>query len=305
MLISSQKLLQTARKQGFAVPAFNINNLEMVTAVMKAATELKSPIILQTSEGAIEYAGMPYLIALARIAAEAKLPIVLHLDHGKNLATIKEAIKQGYTSVMIDASRLPLKENIATTKKVVTWAKAKKISVEAEIGAIRGVEDHVSVAEAEAFLTDPDEAAQFAKETDCDSLAISIGTAHGAYKFEGLPRLDLDRLKEIAARVRIPLVLHGASGVREDLIDLAEHHGAKLGAARGVLDKDIKAAIKLGITKVNIDTDLRLAFTAGIREAIDTLPKVIDPRKFLTPASLLMTEVARQKIKLFGSAGKA
>ncbi len=305
MLISSQKLLPTARKQGFAVPAFNINNLEMVVAVMKAATELKSPIILQTSEGAIEYAGMPYLIALARIAAEAKLPVVLHLDHGKNLATIKEAIKQGYTSVMIDASRLPLKENITTTKKVVAWAKAKKISVEAEIGAIRGVEDHVSVAEAEAFLTDPDEAAQFAKETGCDSLAISIGTAHGAYKFEGLPRLDLNRLKEIAARVRIPLVLHGASGVREDLIDLAEHHGAKIGAARGVLDKDIKAAIKLGITKVNIDTDLRLAFTAGIREAIDELPKVIDPRKFLTPASLLMTEVARQKIKLFGSAGKA
>ncbi len=305
MLISSQKLLQKARKEGFAVPAFNVNNLEMVEAVMKAALELKSPIILQTSEGAIEYAGMGYLIALARVAAEAKLPVVLHVDHGKNLATIKEAIKQGYSSVMIDASRLPLKENIATTKKVVAWAKAKKISVEAEIGAIRGVEDHVSVAEAEALLTDPAEAALFAKETGCDSLAISIGTAHGAYKFEGLPRLDLKRLKEIAALVRIPLVLHGASGVREDLIDLAEHHGAKIGAARGVLDKDIKVAIKLGITKVNIDTDLRLAFTAGIREAIDELPKVIDPRKFLGPASLLMTEVARQKIKLFGSAGKA
>lgn len=304
MLISSQKLLQKARKEGFAVPAFNVNNLEMVEAVMKAAVELKSPVILQTSEGAIEYAGMHYLIALARVAAEAKLPVVLHVDHGKNLATIKEAIKQGYSSVMIDASRLPLKENIAATKKVVAWAKTKKVSVEAEIGAIRGIEDHVSVAEAQAFLTDPKEAALFAKETGCDSLAISIGTAHGAYKFEGLPRLELTRLKEIAALVKIPLVLHGASGVREDLIDLAEHHGAKIGAARGVLDKDIKAAIKLGITKVNIDTDLRLAFTAGIREAIDALPKVIDPRKFLGPASLLMTEVARQKIKLFGSAGK-
>jgi fructose-bisphosphate aldolase class II len=304
MLISSQKLLQKARKEHFAVPAFNVNNLEMVEAVMKAALELKSPVILQTSEGAIEYAGMNYLIALARIAAEAKLPVVLHLDHGKNLATIKEAIKQGYSSVMIDASRLPLKENIATTKKVVAWAKAKKVSVEAEIGAIRGVEDHVSVAEAQAFLTDPEEAAFFAKETGCDSLAISIGTAHGAYKFEGLPRLELNRLKQIATLVKIPLVLHGASGVREDLIDLAEHHGAKIGAARGVLDKDIKAAIKLGITKVNIDTDLRLAFTAGIREAIDELPKVIDPRKFLGPASLLMTEVARQKIALFGSARK-
>ncbi len=304
MLISSKKLLVKARKEGFAVPAFNINNLEMVEAVLKAAIELKSPVILQTSEGAIVYAGIKYLIAIARVAAEAKIPIVLHLDHGKNLDTIKEAIKYGYTSVMIDASRLPFEENIAITKKVVGWAKAKKLSVEAEIGAIRGVEDHVSVSDAEAFLTNPDEAVRFAKETGCDSLAISIGTAHGAYKFEGLPRLDLERLKEIAHRINIPLVLHGASGVREDLIDLAEHHGAKLGAARGVLDKDIAAAIKLGITKVNIDTDLRLAFTAGIREAIDTLPTVIDPRKFLTPASLLMTEVARQKIKLFGSAGK-
>lgn len=305
MLISSQKLLIDARKRGYAVPAFNINNMEMVEAVMKAATELKSPVILQTSEGAIEYAGMRYLIAMARVAAEAKLPIVLHVDHGKDLNILKQAIKSGYTSIMIDASRMSLKDNIATTKKVVAFAKAKKISVEAEIGAIRGVEDHISVSDAQAFLTNPEEAALFAKETGCDSLAVSVGTAHGAYKFQGLPRLDLARLKEIASLVRIPLVLHGASGVREDLIDLAEHHGAKIGEARGVLDQDIKKAIKLGVTKVNIDTDLRLAFTAGIREAIDELPKVIDPRKFLTPAALLMTEVARQKIKLFGSAGKA
>lgn len=305
MLISSKKLLVRARKEGFAVPAFNINNLEMVNAVMKAATELRSPVILQTSEGAIDYAGIEYLVAIVRVAAETKLPIVLHLDHGKNLDTIKAAMRHGYTSVMIDASRLPFEENVAVTKKVVRWANAKHISVEAEIGAIRGVEDHISVTEAEAFLTDPEEAARFAKETGCDSLAVSIGTAHGAYKFEGLPRLDIPRLQEIAERIRIPLVLHGASGVREDLIDLAEHHGAKLGAARGVLDKDIASAIKHGVTKVNIDTDLRLAFTAGIREAVDTLPTVIDPRAFLKPASLLMTEIARQKIRLFGSDGKA
>lgn len=304
MLISSKKLLIDARKKGYAVPAFNINNLEILRAVLQAALELKSPIILQTSEGAIEYAGMDYLIAMARVAAEAKLPVVLHVDHGKNLDTIKQAIKQGYTSVMIDASRLPLAENIAATKKVVAWAKAKDVSVEAEIGAIRGVEDNVSVRAKDAFLTNPEEAVVFAKATGCDSLAIAIGTAHGAYKFDGLPRLDLNRLKEIASKVRCPLVLHGASGVREDLIDLAEHHGAKLGEARGVLDQDIKKAIKLGIAKVNIDTDIRLAFTAGIREAIDALPRVIDPRKFLSPASLLITEVARQKIKLFGSAGK-
>lgn len=305
MLVPSAPLLKRARKQGFAIPAFNINDLEMLKAVLKAAVELKSPIIVATSEGAIEYAGMDYLISMVRVAAQEKIPIVLHVDHGKDLKIIKQAMDSGYTSVMTDASRLPFKENIAATKKVVAWAHAKKVSVEAEIGAIRGVEDHVSVAAAEAFLTNPTEAAEFAKETGCDSLAISIGTAHGAYKFEGLPRLDLARLELIAKKVKLPLVLHGASGVREDLIDLAEHHGAKLGEARGVLDKDIKQAIKLGISKVNIDTDLRLAFTAGIREAIDELPKVIDPRKFLTPASLLMTEVARQKIKLFGSAGKA
>ena len=305
MLVPFIPLLKRARKQGFAVPALNINDLEMLKAVMSAAIELKSPIIVQTSEGAIDYAGMDYLIAMVRVAAAAPIPVVLHLDHGKNLDTIKRAIKSGYTGVMIDASRMELADNIATTKKVVAWGHAKGVSVEAEIGAIRGIEDHVSVTDAQAFLTNPIEALRFAKETGCDSLAVSIGTAHGAYKFEGLPRLDLARLAEIAKKVKIPLVLHGASGVREDLINLAEHHGAKIGDARGVLDKDIKKAIKLGIAKVNIDTDLRLAFTAGIREAIDELPKVIDPRKFLTPACLLMTEVARQKMKLFGSAGKA
>lgn len=305
MLVPAAKLLAKARKSGYAIPAFNINNLEILQSVMKAAVEMKSPIIVQTSEGAIEYAGMEYIVAMVRVAAMAKIPVVLNLDHGKDLKIIKRAIDSGYTNVMIDASRMALEDNIATTKKVVAWAHAKGVSVEAEIGAIRGMEDHVSVKAKDAFLTDPAEAIRFAKETGCDSLALAIGTAHGAYKFTGLPHLDLSRLKEIAAKVRIPLVLHGASGVREDLIDLAELHGAKLGDARGVLDQDIKKAIKLGIAKVNIDTDIRLAFTAGIREAIDELPKVIDPRKFLMPASLLITEVARQKIKLFGSAGKA
>lgn len=305
MLVPASKLLVKARKLGYAIPAFNINNLEILQAVMKAAVEMKSPIIVQTSEGAIEYAGMDYIVAMVRVAASAKIPVVLNLDHGKDLTVIKRAIDSGYTNVMIDASRLALADNIAATQKVVAWAHAKGVSVEAEIGAIRGIEDHVSVTTKDAFLTDPKEAVLFAKQTGCDSLAIAIGTAHGAYKFSGLPHLDLRRLKEIAAKVRIPLVLHGASGVREDLIDLAELHGAKLGDARGVLDLDIKKAIKLGIAKVNIDTDIRLAFTAGIREAIDELPKVIDPRKFLMPASLLITEVARQKIKLFGSAGRA
>lgn len=305
MLIPATPLLQRARRQHFAVPAFNINNLEILKAVIDAAVELHSPVIVQTSEGAIEYAGMDYLIAMVQVAARAKLPIVLHVDHGKNLKTIHEAIKRGYTSVMYDGSALSPTENIKNTQQVVTWAHAKGVSVEAEIGAIKGMEDFVNVAARDAALTQPEEARAFVRATKCDSLAIAIGTAHGAYKFSGQTHLDLVRLKKIASLVSKPLVLHGASGVLEDVVSLAEHYGAKIGDARGVLDGDIKKAIKLGIAKVNIDTDLRLAFTAGIREAVHDLPKVIDPRKLLEPASLLMKEIAKRKMKLFGSAGKA
>ena len=306
MLVSSVSLLKRARLEHFAVPAFNINNLEILKAVMQAAEELRSPVIVQTSEGAIEYAGMDYLIAMVRIAASAKLPVVLHVDHGKNLKTIHEAIKRGYTSVMFDGSSLPFADNVRSTQQVVAWARAKKnISVEAELGSIHGIEDLVNVAERDAVLTNPLQAVEFMKLTKCDSLAVAIGTAHGAYKFSGEAHLDLPRLKKIAALVKVPLVLHGASGVREDVVKIAEQYGAKLGDARGVLDSDIKKAIKLGIAKVNIDTDLRLAFTAGVREAIHDMPKVIDPRKLLEPAMTLMRETAKRKMKTFGSAGRA
>lgn len=304
MLLPSLPILKKARAGKYAVPAFNVNDLEMLKAVMRAAEDLRSPIIVQTSEGAIEYAGMEYLVAMARVAAKAKIPVVLHLDHGKNVDVIREAIMSGYTSVMFDGSALPYDENVKITKQVVKWSHPRRISVEAELGSIKGIEDLVNVAERDAVLTNPDQAKHFVKETGCDSLAIAIGTAHGAYKFTGETHLDLERLKKIATLVKCPLVLHGASGVMEDVVAIAERHGAKLGEARGVLDVDIKKAIKLGVAKVNIDTDLRIAFTAGIREAIDELPKVIDPRKLLEPASLLMTEVAKYKINLFGSAGK-
>lgn len=305
MLVSALSILKKARAKHYAVPAFNINNLEILKSVMAAAEALKSPIIVQTSEGAVEYAGMNYLIAMVREAAKAKIPVVLHLDHGKDLKVIQAAIKSGYTSVMIDASALPYQENVEKTKQVVKWAHAKKVSVEAEIGALQGIEDFVSVVEKDAHLTNPDEALQFSQETGCDTLAIAIGTAHGAYKFKGKTHLDIDRLKKIASLVSKPLVLHGASGVLEDVVKMAEHYGAKLGAARGVMDQDIKEAIKHGIAKINIDTDLRLAFTAGIREADATMPTVIDPRKLLQPAMTLMTEVAKRKMQVFGSAGKA
>ncbi len=304
MLVPSLPILKKARAAKYAVPAFNINDLEMLQAVVRAAEALQSPIIVQTSEGAIEYAGMDYLVAMVRIAAKAPIPVVLHLDHGKNLDTIRAAIESGYTSVMFDGSALPYAENVRITKQVVGWARAKRVSVEAELGSIKGIEDLVSVAARDAVLTQPDQAKQFVQETGCDTLAVAIGTAHGAYKFKGVTHLDLDRLKKIAALVNIPLVLHGASGVMENIVDLAEKHGATLGEVRGVLDGDIKKAIKLGVSKINIDTDLRLAFTAGIREAIDDLPQVIDPRKLLEPSNLLMTEVAKYKIHLFGSTRK-
>lgn len=304
MLSPSLPILKKARAGKYAVPAFNVNDLEMLKAVMRAAEDLRSPIIVQTSEGAIEYAGMDYLVAMVQIAAKAKIPVALHLDHGKNLDIMRAAIKSGYTSVMFDGSALPYEENVRITKQVVSWARPKGITVEAELGAIKGIEDLVNVAERDAVLTNPNQALTFIKETDCDTLAVAIGTAHGAYKFKGITHLDLERLQAIAKLVKIPIVLHGASGVMEDMKKIAEEYGAKLGEARGVLDEDIKAAIKLGVSKVNIDTDLRLAFTAGIREAIHDLPTIIDPRKLLEPASLLMTEVAKYKINLFGCAGK-
>ena len=305
MLVAAKPLLVKARAKKYAVPAFNINNLEILKSVIAAAAQLKSPVIIQTSEGAIQYAGLDYLLAMVRVAAQAKIPMALHLDHGRDLSLIRHAIKRGYTSVMFDGSRLPLAKNIALTKKVASWTKPAGVSLEAEIGVLSGIEDLVSAGEREATLTDPEEAARFARLTGCDSLAVAIGTAHGAYKFKGECHLDIPRLQRIAKLVRLPLVLHGASGVLEDVVKMAEHYGAKLGRARGVMDIDIKHAIKNGVAKVNIDTDLRLAFTAGIREAVSDMPRVIDPRELMQPANLLMTEVAKRKMKLFGSAGRA
>ena len=305
MLVTSKNLLSKARRKKYAIPAFNINNLEVLKAVMSAAEKMKSPIIIQTSEGAIEYAGMDYLIAMIRVASKGKIPVVMHLDHGKDLKVIFQAIRSGYTSVMIDASAYDYKKNVSLTKKIVTKAHAHGVSVEAEIGALSGIEDLVSVEERDAKLTDPNDAKLFVQDTGCDALAVAIGTSHGAFKFKGKTHLDIERLKEIAKRVSIPIVLHGASGVREDIKKIAEHHGAKLGKARGVLDADISKVIQYGVAKINIDTDLRIAFTAGIRESVDALQTIIDPRKLLEAPTLLMREVAMQKMKLFQSAGKA
>lgn len=305
MLVTAKKILIPARAKRYAVPAFNVNNLEILKAVMAAAEKYASPVIIQTSEGAIQYAGMDYLLAMVGVAAKSKIPVVMHLDHGKDLTIVRQAIRSGYTSVMYDGSALPYAENVRNTKKVVRWARLKNVSVEAEIGALKGIEDLVRVEDRDAALTDPDEALRFYTQTDCDTLAIAVGTSHGAFKFKDRTHLDLERLKRIGELVNAPLVLHGASGVLEDVKHVAELYGAKIGEAHGVLDEDIKKAIRLGVAKINIDTDLRLAFSAGVREAVTELPTVIDPRELLKPAMTLITEVAVRKMKLFGSINKA
>jgi len=311
MLCSAKKILSAADKGGYAVGAFNVNNLEILQAVIETAVEERSPVIIQTSEGAIEYAGMDYLLAMMRVAAASPVPVAIHLDHGKDLKVIERAIDSGYTSVMFDGSLLPYKENVAKTKQVIAWAKKKRVSVEAEIGAIKGVEDLVSVEEKQAFFTDPQQAADFAKATGCDSLAISIGTAHGAFKSKVAPELDIERLKKIDALVKAPLVLHGASGVSPELVAKTKDHCSeledcsRLAGAVGIPDSEIRLAVANGIRKVNIDSDIRIAFTAGLREAILLNHKAIDPRTLLAPSKKLMKEVARHKMELFGSKGRA
>lgn len=282
MLVTGIELLSKAHKEGYAVGAFNTNNLEITQAIIQAAEEMRSPAIIQVSEGGLKYAGIETISAIVRtLAAKASVPVALHLDHGTDFNNVMKCLRNGWTSVMMDASKLPLEKNIAVTKNVVSIAHGMGVSVEAELGKIGGTEDNVTVDEREASMTDPDEALSFVKETGIDYLAISIGTAHGPYK--GEPKLDFDRLKKIKELLNIPLVLHGASGVPED---------------------SIKTAVSLGINKINIDTDIRQAFAWRLREVLKTDQEVYDPRKILGPCKDAMKEVVKNKMRLFGSAGK-
>jgi fructose-bisphosphate aldolase class II len=247
---------------------------------------------------------MPQLVAMATTAAKAtKVPIVLHLDHGKDPEIVKLAIKSGYTSVMFDGSSRPYGQNLMLTKELAMLAHRRKIPLEAELGVLKGIEDSVSAKE--SVLTDPAQAKEFVQKTGCDSIAVAIGTSHGVYKFKGATHLDFGRLREIASIIGIPIVLHGASGVLQDLVSEAKKYGAKMGDAHGVDDSAILNAIKLGVAKVNIDSDLRLAFIDGVRKVIKDSPEAFDPRLILGPARDLMTKVVRQKMQLFGSSGKA
>jgi len=281
-LVPLANLLKKADQGGYALGAFNCNNMEIVQSIVTAAELENSPVIIQASQGAIKYAGLNYIIALARQAAEGTaIPVVLHLDHGTSFDQVMQCIRFGFTSVMYDGSQLPLKENIAQTRRVVEVARVFGVSVEAELGRIGGTEDDISVSEADAFFTDPAEAEQFVAETDVDALAVAVGTAHGQYK--GEPKLDFDRLAEINRRISCPMVLHGSSGVP---------------------DQSIKRAIELGVRKINIDTNIREAFVGAMRRVLAGNPSEIDPRKVLGPAREAAADVIGDKIRLFGSAGK-
>ena len=306
VLVTNKELLRAARQGKYAVGAFNINNMEFLQAITGAAEELGSPAIIALSEGAIKYAGFRNIVEMVTLAAkERTVPISLHLDHGKDMELIVRCIEGGFTSVMIDGSALPFEENIAVTRAVVEKARPKGVSVEGELWKLAGIEDNVSVAERDAMLTDPAQAAEFVKRTGVDALAIAVGTSHGAYKFKGDARLALDRISDIASRVPTLLVLHGASGVKQENVDIANRYGAAIKGAKGVPDDAIVEAIRRGISKVNIDTDMRIAFTAYVRKALAEKPEEIDPRKVLGPGRDAIAAVVREKMKLFGSAGKA
>jgi fructose-bisphosphate aldolase class II len=294
-----------ARKNGYAIGAFNVQNLESMSAIAEAATEEKSPVIMQITPSVIKYAGLAYISNLVKTAAQlAPVPIAMHLDHGGDFETAAKCIDAGFTSVMIDGSFLKFEENVALTKRVVSIAHPKGVSVEAELGKLAGVEER-SVEEKEAILTDPETAVEFVEKTGVDTLAVAIGTSHGAYKFKSEAKLDLERLKVISEKISIPLVLHGASSVPQWIVEKANKYGAELSGAKGIPEEQIKKAISLGIAKINIDTDLRLAFTATVREVLTNSPKNFDPRKILGPAKDAMKEVAKGKMQLFGSSGKA
>ena len=306
MLIKTKKILEEARKGNYAVAAFNINNMEIAEAVVEAANLEKAPIICETTEGAVEYAGMDMLVSIAQMAAKkAKVPIALHLDHGKNIEIVKKAISGGYGSVMYDGSSLAYEKNIANTKKIVAFAHKKGIAVEAELGSLSGIEDLVSVSQKDSHLTDPAQAQEFVKKTNCDFLAVAVGTSHGAYKFSGKSNLDFKRLEEIKNIIKIPLVLHGASRVPQNLVKEIKKYGGNISGARGLSDADLKKAVKLGINKVNTDTDLRLAFTLGVRRVLAKEKGEFDPRKILKPAFEEIVDVARHRIKVLGSSKKA
>ncbi|MCI7125315.1 MAG: class II fructose-1,6-bisphosphate aldolase [Agathobaculum sp.] len=320
-LVTTKEMFKKAYEGGYAVGAFNVNNMEIVQGITEACQEQKSPVVLQVSKGARAYANHTYLVKMveAAVANCPDIPIALHLDHGPDFETCKSCIDGGFTSVMIDGSSLPFEENIALAKKVVDYAHEHGVVVEAELGTLAGVEDEVSVSAEDSSYTRPEEVEEFVSRTGCDSLAIAIGTSHGAYKFtaeqctrneQGIlvpPPLRFDVLEDISKRLPgFPIVLHGSSSVPQDFVKKINEHGGKMPDAIGIPEEELRQAAKMSVCKINIDSDIRLAITATIREYFDVHPDHFDPRQYLKPARQAVKDMVTHKIvNVLGSNGKA
>jgi len=310
-LVNTKKMFEMAYKNGYAIGAFNVNNMEITQGIVDAVAEEKAPLILQVSRGAREYAKNSYLKGIINVVVEENpdIPIAINLDHGDTFETCKQFVDDGFTSVMIDASHKPFEENIAVTKKVVEYAHARDVVVEAELGQLGGIEeDVVGVSEDDIskHLADPNQVEEFVEKSGVDSLAIAIGTSHGAYKFKKEPKLAFDILQEIAERLPgFPLVMHGSSSVLKEFKDLINKYGGEMPNAMGVPEDAVSKASKMAICKVNIDTDLRIALTAKIRQVFAEKPGEFDPRKYLGPGRAAIKEMVKHKLHVLGCAGKA
>ncbi len=320
-LVTSTEMFKKAYDGGYAIGAFNVNNMEIVQGITEACREEKAPVILQVSKGARAYANHTYLVKLVEAAVIEcpEIPIVLHLDHGPDFETCKSCIDGGFTSVMIDASSKPFAENIEITRKVVEYAHDHGVVVEAELGTLAGIEDEVKVEHGAASYTRPEEVEEFVSKTGCDSLAIAIGTSHGAYKFTAAqctrnekgvlvpPPLRFDVLEEVSKRLPgFPIVLHGSSSVPQEYVKMINSHGGKMPDAVGIPEEQLRHAAELSVCKINIDSDLRLAMTGTIRQFFDEHPDKFDPREYLKPARANIKELVRHKLRdVLGCAGKA
>jgi len=302
-------MFEMAYKNGYAIGAFNVNNMEITQGIVQAIAEEKAPLILQISRGAREYAKNSYLKAIIDVVVKENpgIPVAINLDHGDTFETCKEFVDDGFTSVMIDGSHLPFEENIAITKKVVEYAHPRGVVVEAELGQLGGIEeDVVGVDDVSKHIADPDQAVEFVERSGCDSLAIACGTSHGAYKFKTAPVLAFDVIEEIGRRLPgFPLVMHGSSSVLKEFKDLINKYGGKMPDAMGMPEEMVTKASKMAMCKVNIDTDLRMALTAKIRQVFAEKPAEFDPRKYLGPGRDAIREMVRHKLHVLGCAGKA
>ena len=310
-LVNTKKMFEMAYKNGYAVGAFNVNNMEITQGIIEAVAEEKAPVILQVSRGAREYAKNSYLKAIIDVVVEENpdIPVAINLDHGDTFETCRQFVDDGFTSVMIDASSKPFEENIALTKEVVEYAHARDVVVEAELGQLGGIEEDVvgvSSDDISKHLADPSQVEEFVRKSGVDSLAVAIGTSHGAYKFKKEPKLAFDVLQEIEDKLPgFPLVMHGSSSVLKEFVDLINKYGGEMPNAMGVPEDSVSKAAKMAICKVNIDTDLRLALTAKIRQVFSEKPSEFDPRKYLGPGREAIREMVKHKLQVLGCAGKA